>query len=104
MANVLATFAQFERRLIGRRTREALEAKRASGVRLGRPVSLTVAIRERIASEQKPDSRLRRSPTRSTPSESQQLRAGGSGGCPRRARRCTPLNRRRCHDGAAAPS
>ena len=32
MANVLATFAQFERRLIGQRTREALAAKRASGV------------------------------------------------------------------------
>src|SRR5450631_4374016 len=49
MANVLATFAQFERRLIGQRTREALAAKRASGVRLGRPVSLPVAVRERIA-------------------------------------------------------
>jgi len=36
MANVLATFAQFERRLIGQRTREALAAKRASGVRLVR--------------------------------------------------------------------
>jgi DNA invertase Pin-like site-specific DNA recombinase len=43
MANVLATFAQFERRLIGQRTREALAAKRASGVRLGRPVTLPVA-------------------------------------------------------------
>jgi DNA invertase Pin-like site-specific DNA recombinase len=32
MANVLATFAQFERRLIGQRTREALEQKRAQGV------------------------------------------------------------------------
>jgi DNA invertase Pin-like site-specific DNA recombinase len=53
MANVLATFAQFERRLIGQRTREALAAKRASGVRLGRPVSLPVAVRERIAAERK---------------------------------------------------
>jgi DNA invertase Pin-like site-specific DNA recombinase len=48
MANVLATFAQFERRLIGQRTREALAAKRASGVRLGRPVTLPVEVRERI--------------------------------------------------------
>jgi len=51
MANVLATFAQFERRLIGQRTREALAAKRASGVRLGRPVSLPATVRERIRSE-----------------------------------------------------
>ena len=37
MANMLATFAQFERRLIGQRTKEALEIKKASGVPLGRP-------------------------------------------------------------------
>ncbi len=35
MANVLATFAQFERRLISERTREALAVKRAQGVQLG---------------------------------------------------------------------
>lgn len=48
MANVLATFAQFERRLIGQRTREALAAKRAAGVRLGRPRSLPADVRDRI--------------------------------------------------------
>ena len=37
MANVLASAAQWERRLVGQRTREALAAKRAAGVRLGRP-------------------------------------------------------------------
>ncbi len=37
MANVLAVFAQFERRLIGQRTREALAVKRSQGIRLGRP-------------------------------------------------------------------
>lgn len=37
MANVLATFAQFERRLIGQRTREALAVKKRQGVVLGRP-------------------------------------------------------------------
>lgn len=31
------TFGQFERRLVGHRTKEALAAKKASGVRLGRP-------------------------------------------------------------------
>ncbi len=40
MANVLATFAQFERRLIGQRTRDALAVKREQGVTLGRPRSL----------------------------------------------------------------
>ena len=37
MANVLATFAQFERRLISQRTKDALAAKKAQGVRLGSP-------------------------------------------------------------------
>ena len=48
MANVLAVFAQFERRLIGQRTREALAVKRLQGVRLGRrpvlPESTVAAI------------------------------------------------------------
>jgi DNA invertase Pin-like site-specific DNA recombinase len=35
MANVLATFAQFERRLIGQRTREAMAVKKASGTVFG---------------------------------------------------------------------
>src|SRR5437764_3419001 len=48
MANVLATFAQFERRLIGQRTREALAQKKAQGVRLGRPPKLPAAVRTRI--------------------------------------------------------
>ena len=48
MANVLATFAQVERRLIGQRTREALAVKRAQGVRLGRPPALPEDVRERI--------------------------------------------------------
>jgi len=52
MANVLATFAQFERRLIGQRTREALAVKRATGVRLGRPPSaLPEVVRDRIVAE-----------------------------------------------------
>jgi hypothetical protein len=41
MASVLATFAQFERRLIGQRTKDALAVKRAQGVVLGRPREIT---------------------------------------------------------------
>ena len=48
MANVMATFAQFERRLIGQRTREALAVKRAEGVRLGRPPEIPAAVADRI--------------------------------------------------------
>ena len=36
-ANVLASAAQWERRIIGQRTREALAVRRTQGVRLGRP-------------------------------------------------------------------
>ena len=37
MASVLATFSQFERRLIGQRTKDALAELKAQGVELGRP-------------------------------------------------------------------
>src|SRR5205823_11558201 len=50
MAHVLATFAQFERRLIGQRTREALAQKKAQGVRLGRPQSISPQLARRIRS------------------------------------------------------
>lgn len=50
LANVLATFAQFERRLIGQRTKEALAVKRAEGVRLGRPRTLPAKVVDRIRS------------------------------------------------------
>lgn len=40
VANTIANSAQYERRLIGQRTREGLAAKRAQGVRLGRPSSV----------------------------------------------------------------
>lgn len=48
MANVLAVFAQFERRLIGQRTREALAVKRSQGVHLGRRSTLARSTRLRI--------------------------------------------------------
>ena len=51
MANVMATFGQLERRLIGQRTKEALAQKRKSGVILGRPRSMPEDIRARIVAE-----------------------------------------------------
>jgi DNA invertase Pin-like site-specific DNA recombinase len=48
MANILATFAQFERRLIAQRTKDALAVKRAQGVRLGRPRVLPMEITDRV--------------------------------------------------------
>jgi DNA invertase Pin-like site-specific DNA recombinase len=51
VANVIMTFAQFERRLIGQRTKDALAAKKRSGVRLGRPTLLPEDLRARIAAD-----------------------------------------------------
>lgn len=51
MANVLASFAAFERRLIGQRTQDALAAKRAAGVRLGRPRALPDDVVARVVDE-----------------------------------------------------
>ncbi len=51
MANVLATFAQFERRLISQRTREALAVKKSQGVRLGRPSTMPKSVVNRIKRE-----------------------------------------------------
>jgi len=48
MAHVLATFGQFARRLISQRTRDALGAKKASGVRLGRPPTVPQSVVRRI--------------------------------------------------------
>lgn len=59
MANVLATFAQFERRLIGQRTREALAVKREQGVRLGRPPAISSELAERIRAERGTGATLR---------------------------------------------
>jgi len=51
VANVIASTAQYERSLIGERTRAALAAKKAQGHRLGRPVALPADVRTRIAHE-----------------------------------------------------
>ena len=48
VASILAAVAQFERRRIGERTREALAAKKAQGVKLGRPSTVEPHIVTRI--------------------------------------------------------
>jgi DNA invertase Pin-like site-specific DNA recombinase len=59
IANVMATFAQFERRLIGQRTKDALAVKKREGVRLGRPPSLDHKLVGRIKKERKAGKSLR---------------------------------------------
>lgn len=51
LASVMAAAAQWERRIIGQRTKDALAVKRSQGVRLGRPRSLPDAVRARIVGE-----------------------------------------------------
>jgi DNA invertase Pin-like site-specific DNA recombinase len=48
IASVMATFAQFERRVIGQRTRDALAVKKAQGVKLGRPRQLPQRVAHQI--------------------------------------------------------
>jgi DNA invertase Pin-like site-specific DNA recombinase len=48
MAGMLAVFAQWERRMIGQRTKDALAVKRAQGAKLGRPSQMPVQVRTRI--------------------------------------------------------
>ena len=50
VANVMGSVAQWERRIIGERTKAALAAKRAQGVKLGRPrLPVDDTARQRIA-------------------------------------------------------
>jgi DNA invertase Pin-like site-specific DNA recombinase len=50
LANIMASAAQWERRLIGLRTKEALAVRRAQGVRLGRPPTVRPELARRIRS------------------------------------------------------
>ncbi len=47
----MAAAAQWERRIISSRTREALAAKKAAGASLGRPSSMPPEVRGRIVAE-----------------------------------------------------
>lgn len=59
VANTIANSAQYERRLIATRTREGLAAKRAAGVRLGRPSVLASDVVARIVAERAGKATLR---------------------------------------------
>ena len=48
VATVFAAVAQWERRVIGLRTKEALAVKRSQGVRLGRPPAVPANVLARI--------------------------------------------------------
>lgn len=52
-SHVVSAAAEYERRLIGQRTRDALAAKRATGVRLGRPSSTPAAVVARVVAERR---------------------------------------------------
>ena len=53
MANVMASAAQWERRIIGQRTKDALAVRRAQGQRLGRPRVLDPDVAGRIRTAHK---------------------------------------------------
>lgn len=48
MASVMASFAEYERQIIGQRTSAALQIKKSQGVRLGRPRVLSAEVTDRI--------------------------------------------------------
>ncbi len=48
MVNVMASFAEYERKIIGQRTSAALQQMKTQGIRLGRPRTLDAAVSDRI--------------------------------------------------------
>jgi DNA invertase Pin-like site-specific DNA recombinase len=59
VANITSSVAQWERRIIGARTSEAMQAMKRRGVRLGRPVELPDVVRDRIAAARDAGATLR---------------------------------------------
>lgn len=51
MANVMASFAEYERRIIGARTSAALQQLKSQGKRLGRPRTMPQEVTERVVRE-----------------------------------------------------
>jgi DNA invertase Pin-like site-specific DNA recombinase len=59
MANVLASVAQYERKVIGQRTREGMAQRKAEGIHVGRPRVLPVDLVARIVRERAAGATLR---------------------------------------------
>jgi DNA invertase Pin-like site-specific DNA recombinase len=59
MANVMASFAEYERRLIADRTSAALQAKKAQGHRLGRPRTTNDDVLHRVLTDRRAGCSLR---------------------------------------------
>jgi len=51
MAQMAGVFSELERKMIAQRTSEALQALKANGQRLGRPIELPESVRQRITDE-----------------------------------------------------
>lgn len=79
MASVMASAAQWERRIIGQRSRDALAAKRAQGVQLGRRPSISLEVAAKIHALRAQGSQCAPSPTASRPKRYPQsaVRTGG---------------------------
>jgi DNA invertase Pin-like site-specific DNA recombinase len=60
VARTIANAAEYERDLIGSRTRDGMAAKRAQGVRLGRPSQLPAELVERIVRDHEAGESMRR--------------------------------------------
>jgi len=59
MAQMAGVFSELERKMIGQRTSDAMQALKANGRRLGRPVTLEESTRSRIAAERAEGKSLR---------------------------------------------
>lgn len=59
MAQMASVFSELERKMIGQRTSDALQALKGQGRRLGRPVELEDDVRARIAAEHEAGKSLR---------------------------------------------
>ena len=85
LANVLASFAQYERALISRRTKDALAAAKARGQRLGRPRQIDPLLPARVGADRESGLSLRTIAGRLTTTACPPSGVGAAGTPPRSA-------------------